>query len=175
MSESKKPLLEETPALFDDDVQFPLFTPERIWISVLSLLCAGIIAGSIVYSLDNFNVAEQAHSWQAERTQVAVEQFTGALRNQIMMSGSDDMCTVDNVLLIHTSGNAYNAYVDYSYTPVDVSGVDRNVDFSRMVSFQCQMTVTTDGQSHEWNLNPINPGCGFGQVRSRTRLACFGQ
>ena len=185
MSERETPSLEEPPPPFEFDV--PLVTPERIWNSVLALLCAGIVAGSIVYSLANFNVAEQAHAWQTVRTQEATEQFGSALRNQIMNSGADDVCSVDSVLLIHMSGDTYDAYVDYSFTPTTVEGANRHIDTRNMTSFQCQMTATIGSQSLQWNLDPVNPDCEFmGDIgigttvglisyRNRIRLACYGQ
>lgn len=161
MSEVLPPPLPEGP-------NTSLLTPTRIWVSVLALVSSGLVAGSIVYSFNNlkdaitglqlsvdeFNVAEQEFSWQTTKTQALTEHMETNLKDRSASSDSDDICTVDDVVLIHTGGNAYDGQVTYTFSPVTrITGNDLEIDTRFMRQFQCRLTITSDGIRQQWHLD----------------------
>lgn len=195
-----------TPPL-PEDPSAPFLTPERIWISVLVLVSAGLVAGSIVYSLDklltylqeDFNVAEQAHEWQVERTATTVSQIRDSLASRMGPSIllSPDRCAINNLTLVHSSGNDYSGQTEFLFTGGFANDSCRYANDGQCDSeelcdigsdttdcgagsnqrqFTCEISVTSDGSAWQW-VFPGTAGLDEGCLLSieRVRNACYGR
>ena len=147
------------------------------------LLSGIIVAGTLLYSFDRFNVARQQHEWQLELTGEVEASVLGSLQSRTpeFEDNPDILCGVTTLRLYHESGNEYSGHVTYHYQvqrqdicrfandgdcdepnlcPLGSDTTDCRAvaeSFGRdphaMHPFTCEVAVTSDGRTNRWNLH----------------------
>lgn len=167
-----------------------LFSLERLWITGLALLCAGIVSASIAY------LPQLAHNMQMQKTAEIQFDIGAELVRRTASDPATEFPTCSAMgafVIVHVSGNDYVGQMRYEYTAQDADtctysndgdcdepslcarGTDttdcRSTPPTVTEHFTCKFDITADTQA--WNLGfQATSDCLLGS-NQRVRNACY--